>query len=362
MVYGSNISVCSVIIWEMAKMLKKAIKASLLRKKIARDKSIIKKVKGRLNSEKVKILTNSVTSSVRRPMGGHAPPLRISPLRLSKIAWDATNPYHLPLPVTTGPYQVARLTKVWTTESGLQTFILGPYVSDAITGGRAEGWENIICVANNSPLGTAMNATNCCQTYRLDVSSLGDGTTLCPSAFTVTVMNGNALQTTSGVVYMGRMNSCPTLANVSRTWQSFTDQFIAYHSPRLLSAGKLALSAVKCSALPSNISAISNFSSISTGSEGNFTWDGTTSGDFENGGFAPIVLSKPSGLTLTIQVTVEFRLRFDPDHIASSTHVHHKAVPDTFWNDAMAAGIAAGHGVYDIAEAGLDVADAVVHA
>ncbi len=359
MVYGSNISICSVTIWEMAKLLKKTAKVSI-RKKIAKDKSTVKRAKLGLARDKVKLLSNSVASSVSKPFGSKALP-KLGPGRLGRVAWDATNPFHLPLPVTTGPYQVVRLTRTWTTSSGEQTLILGPFVSDAITGGRAEGWENAICLFNALPLSNAMNATSGVASRCLDVSSLGDGTTLVPSAFTVTLMNGNALQTTSGVIYMGRMNSCPTLANVSRTWQSFTDTFIANHSPRLLSAAKLAMGAVKCSAIPANMSALGNFSSFTSSTDSTFTWNGTTSGDLENGGFAPIVIVKPAGLTLTVMVTVELRIRFDPDHIASSTHVHHKAVPDTVWNDAIAAAVSAGHGVYDIAEAGVDVLDAVGH-
>jgi hypothetical protein len=345
----------------MAKSLKKVAKTSMLRKKITKDKSAVKRSKARLNQDRTKLLSTAVVSSVKKAWGSKPVP-KMTPAKLARVAWDATNPFHLALPVTTGPYQVVRLTKAWTSPAGSTVTIFGPCVTDTQNGGRAESWENIIAVENVGPTSTSLNATSNCKIYTLPASSLAAGTTLVPSAFTVTVMNGNALQTTSGVCYMGRYSMCPTLGDSSRTWDTLGDNFIAFHAPRLLSASKLAMGAVRCSAVPSNMATLSNFSNMRIRTDEAITWNSVTAGDFELGGFSPIVFIKPNGLTLTYEVTVEFRLRFDPDSVASSTHVHHKAVPDTFWNDAMAAAINAGHGVYDIAEATLDVADAAVHA
>jgi hypothetical protein len=345
----------------MAKSVKKSMTSKLgLRKRIAKDKSVLKAAKVRLATDRGKALTTAVVSSVKKAMGSRD--LRSRPGAVGKLAWDATNKFHLPLPMSTGPYSVIRVTKVITTDTNATRTLFGPMVSDNVTGGRSESWENVIAVENAGALSTALNAASGTRQYTLSLPSMGDGTTLVPSAFTVTVMNGNALQTTSGVCYMGRMNSCPTLADSTRTWDSLGDLFVSYHSPRLLSASKLALGAVRCNAIPSNMSALQNFSSISTSrTDGTFTWNGTTSGDIEHGGFAPIVFIKPAGLILTFQVVVEFRIRFDPDNVASSTHIHHKPVSDTFWNDAVAAAVSAGHGVYDVAEVAVDAADAIAH-
>jgi len=174
-------------------------------------------------------------------------------------------------------------------------------------------------------------------------------------------MNGAALATNAsgGIAYIGKLKSLPSLANSTRTWEAFSDEFISYNYPRLCSGGKLALRGVTVSAVPYNMSDLADFQPMFTYSTAGFTWDGGTGeSGIEHCGFAPIVISKDSDMTLQVLVTVEWRVRFDPSNPAQASHKLYKPSSDLQWAKHVAEETM--RGTEDIAEfvadAGVDAA------
>jgi hypothetical protein len=206
-------------------------------------------------------------------------------------------------------------------------------------------WSNVVGVADELASGV-MNAGN--NAFAFADLTFGSFTTpeagwkqcsLVPAAFTVQIMNPAALMTTAagGMAYIGKLKTLPELANSTRTWDAFTDEFISYNNPRLCSGGKLALRGVTVSSVPYNMSDLADFQPMkSHNSRSNFTWDGNpaSSGDLsslEQCGFAPIVIRKDTDMHLQILVTVEWRVRFDPSNPAQASHKLYKPSTDVQW-------------------------------
>jgi hypothetical protein len=271
--------------------------------------------------------------------------------------FDATHPAHLPLPRAIGEYAVARVTQVYSDFHQVQVF--GTYrTSSALAVGTSNPWTSVFVVrskgfdtAINSPAGDpAGNAHS--QVFEMLADPGYTGATVVPSAFTVQVMNPNPLQTTAGIVYIGRLKTQPTLENSSRKWSTLADEFVSLQAPRLCSAGKLALRGVHVNAMPLNMTALSDFTTILPSVAGDFVWNGQSSNQslIHNTGFSPIMVYNPQSVGLQFLVTMELRVRFDLGNPAASAHRQHTAAPDSVWNRALSAMSQAGHGAMDIVE------------
>lgn len=77
-----------------------------------------------------------------------------------------------------------------------------------------------------------------------------DYSRMAPAAFSIQIMNSEAVQTSSGITYIGHIGRIKTIpgfdADLTLTGKGFGDNFIAYNGPRLCSAAKLAF---KCCAV-----------------------------------------------------------------------------------------------------------------
>jgi hypothetical protein len=192
--------------------------------------------------------------------------------------------------------------------------------------------------------------------------------TIVPSALTVQIMNPNALQTTNGILYVGRMKTQFRGEDSTEQWTDLANQFVSYQAPRLCSAGKLALRGVKIDACPFNVRELQDFDRVidpmeldGGGGVGGFDepWTSTSRADSEQAynpqwkckGFAPIMVYNPNAVSLQYLVTLEFRCRFDLGHPASSTHVHHQPATESTWSGHIKRMLDMGHGVIDIADA-----------
>jgi hypothetical protein len=207
-------------------------------------------------------------------------------------------------------------------------------------------WSEIIMmsdVASTSPI----NGTNNIQSTTIDFSSLGDAATLVPSALSVQVMCPTALQTASGIVYAGVMNTQAAIAGRSESWDAFMQKFVQFQNPRLLAASKLALRGVQINSYPLNMAEVSNFKPLKREVDATFTYSSAQS---EPTGWAPIVIYNPQGATLELLITVEYRVRFDLDHPASASHTHHPIATDSMWDRMTRSAVALGNGVVDIAD------------
>lgn len=250
--------------------------------------------------------------------------------------FSALCPHHLPLPRAVGPYTVIRTTSKHTVDRNVS--IWGP--TTVIDPNGTEYWTNIVGVADETA-GAPMNGGG--NGYAYSDKSFGifgapesgwAQCTLVPAAFTLQIMNPAALATTAsgGIAYIGKLKSLPKLANSTRHWDEFSDEFISYNYPRLCSGGKLALRGVTVSAVPYNMSDLSDFQPMFAYATGNFTWDGGPGeSSLAQTGFAPIVISKDPGMNLQILVTVEWRVRFDPSNPAQAGHKLFKPSTDAQW-------------------------------
>lgn len=256
---------------------------------------------------------------------------------------SATHTAHLPLPRAIGPYTVTRLTRIVETASPVVLF--GAF-RGFDQGPDAETWSNVCAVACQGAASQQIRASGASYRWTLPASGL-NGSTLVPSAFTVSVMNPGALQTTSGIAYGGRAKTQLALHDSASTWQDFANDFVSYNAPRLFSAGKLALRGVTCDAVPYNMAALADFRPYEQFSDAIFSWNDTSS--LQCQGFAPLVMYNPNEIPLQFIVTVEFRTRFPIQHVAMATHRFHPVASDAAWNSLQQTMATEGHGMRDTA-------------
>lgn len=293
-----------------------------------------------LRSRGADVLAPGAGAVTRRAFGGAS-------YRHSLACWDAKSPIHLPLPRATGPYTIIRVTRRFSNNARVN--ILGTYV-------LGESPNTACCVADVNSA-QAMNHPDNAQYYAMDLGGIGAAATVVPSAFSVQVMNPNALQTTAGIVYAGVMHTQAAVAGRAETWDSWANKFVEFQNPRILTAPKLALRGVQINSFPLNMSALADFRPVSgLGSTGGaFTW---TSSEVNVRGFAPIVVYNATDAVppqLEFLVTTEYRVRFDLDNVAAASHKQHPIATDKTWADLMARATSMGNGVIDIVE---KVADA----
>jgi len=283
-----------------------------------------------------------------------------SRLRKMLLALDAKVPITPGLPRAVGPYTTIRTSSLIATSSKFVLF--SPFMGTNT--GNLDFWWSVCGV---EAVDTSLPINNASNTKWLNASMPGgDPNLTCvsavPAAMTVQVMNPTAISTTSGIVAGGRVKQQLHLANDPRTWDKLGTEIMAYMQPRLMSAGKLALRGVQCSAYPLDMTEYSDFRQLGSAGTLPFTWVGQ---DTAPGALTPIVFWQPeSGPTLQLEylVTIEWRVRFDLSNPASASHVHHDTWADADWNHVCAACSDAGHGVVDIVESIANAGAAVAEA
>jgi len=268
--------------------------------------------------------------------------------------FNATLRDHLPLPRPTGPYTVIRLTNFYSLDSKFVMF--GPEIVRSPDG--RQGWTNIVGRASVNSA-AAVNATNNCVALSMTpLRAMDQNTQLVPAALTVQVMNPEAVQTTTGMVWGGICGTQLPLGDSTAAWGTYASEFISLMTPRVMSAAKLAFKGVIGNALPLNMSELSNFhpltKSVSEAAEITTTWKpnagNTPEVDGQPMGLTPIVFVNPDQVGLIYQVTVEYRVRFALTNPAAASHTQHKAGSTIVWDAAVAGGGAVAHGLYDIVE------------
>lgn len=288
------------------------------------------------------------------------------------FAFDATHPNHMALPVATGPYTTMRVTQL--INSSLQVIAFGTFKgsSDTInttlsppTQTSREGWAPYCAVESDN--GGAAAPITVSRFYKMAaLEKLGELATIVPSALTVQIMNPEALQTSNGIVYIGRMKTQFRGEDATASWDSLANEFVSYQEPRLCSAGKLALRGIKVSAAPFNIQELQDFDRIvdpiDTAGSGphQFGWTSTSQPDgtdainprWKMKGFSPIMVYNPNNISLQYLVTMEIRCRYDLGHPASSSHTHHRPSTEGDWANKM-------KGMYDMGAGAMDIADSV---
>ncbi len=262
----------------------------------------------------------------------------------SLSCWDAKNPLHLALPRAVGPYTTIRATR--RVAISTHANIIGSFQVTQSGSGSTGDWNEIVMLSDVAS-GTAINAPTNAQTTTVDLGGLGDAATLVPSAISVQIMCPTALQTASGIVYAGVMHTQAAIADRGETWNQYMEKFVQFQSPRLMAASKLALRGVQINSYPLNMTEVSKFTPLVRNTDATLTYG---AGSAEPRGWAPIVIFNPSGASLELLITVEYRVRFDLDHPASASHTHHPVASDSVWDRMVRGASAMGNGVMDIAD------------
>lgn len=267
-------------------------------------------------------------------------------------AFDAFHHCHAPLPRAIGSYTVVRSTQLVDTNKILS--ILGP-VYDR-TAGR---WSDIAAVSFNSGSSTIGGSGNTSiDKFAVLGGNSWNGCQAVPAAFSVQVMNPNALQTTSGIVYIGRIRTALKLSeDLSTTVSDLANFLVSYNNPRLCSAAKLAFRGVQVDLVPYNMSELANFTALSSPT---FTQYGAASPNPY--GFAPMFIYNPNNISLQLLICAEWRVRFDPSNPAQATHIYHPPMEESWWHRAQQSMEAMGNGVVDIAERVANTGQAVYNA
>jgi hypothetical protein len=171
-----------------------------------------------------------------------------------------------------------------------------------------------------------------------------------PAAFSVQILNPEALQTSTGMAFIGRCKNKVNLSegDNSTSFQDLADSLVSYSNPRMCPAGKLALRGVQVDAVPNNMSELARFTSINQVSDLDYTLDSSNSQHQE--GFNPIFLYNPSAINLQVLVCCEWRVRFDPSNPAYAACRSYRPATDVHWADTMEQALATGNGVVDIVE------------
>jgi hypothetical protein len=258
-------------------------------------------------------------------------------------AWDAKVPQHLPLPRAVGPYTVIRATK--RVSSNAAASVIGAFMLSP-TAPVGPGCWSTVCMMTSVNKDAFISAADNCNRHCMQLN-LGSAATLVPSAITVQIMCPTALDTASGFIYAGTMNTQALIAGRAEKWAGYFERFIQYQAPRLLSAGKLVLRGIQVNSFPMNMSRVSEFTPTYQGVDGTITWNLSQE---EPTGWAPILVYNPNNAVLEYLVTVEYRVRFDLENPAAASHTHHKVATDTTWNNMIKQATAMGHGVKDIAD------------
>ena len=255
---------------------------------------------------------------------------------------DAFHMSHLPLPRPVGPYTVIRTTVNITTT--YKALLFGPQFDR-----QTDRWTNIAAMGFVDDTKTPADTGNMYYWAFNQLSATGfAGAQVTPSAFSIQMMNPGALQTTSGIIYAGRLRTNWKInENMSLAGTSLENNFISYNNPRLLAAAKLAFRGTQTDLVPFNMSDLANFTGVNNRSDGTAT---TTATSPENTGFAPFVVVNPSGIKLQFLVCCEWRVRFDPTNPAQASHVQHQAASESVWQHCLNMAEAMGNGVIDIAD------------
>jgi len=282
-------------------------------------------------------ITQNVAVSVSTPFGDNP---RASTLQ---DGLDAFHPCSVPLPRAIGDYTVVRTTQILNSRDVL--LLMGPIYDGRTTN---KMWSSCFCQSSVASA-TAINAaSNTMLTSFTAMNSSDWGyARMVPAAFSVQLMNPNALQTTSGIVYAGRARQMIALANKTATWDELANELVSYSEPRLLSAGKLALRGVQADAVPFDMNAMSDFETRYPSLIGTYT---NTDDSFKFDAFAPIFFYNPNQIALQFLVCCEWRVRFDPTNPAYAANTYHEPSTLGYWDKLQRLASFVGNGVKDIVE------------
>jgi len=268
--------------------------------------------------------------------------------------WDAFNPAHLALPRAVAPYTIIRTTAIWnpsdTDENSRRFCLFAPTLDVSADAGQ---WTNIYAFSSNKLMTDVKSISSGIKQHAFVGMNTGSwkAASVTPSAFSVQIMNPEAMATSEGMVYIGRALNKVNMSesDLTETFQSVVDNLVSYGAPRLCSAGKLALRGVQVDSIPNNMSELARFSTLREHADG-VTFGLSTANVSHQEGFNPIFIYNPNQVKLQVLVCCEWRVRFDPSNPAYAACRMHAPSSDNTWYNTLRKGAEMGSAVVDIAE------------
>lgn len=294
------------------------------------------------DSTAVKALTQAVAKLPRKRLGGAVKKGKsMNPASLVR-ALDARIPRMLGLPNAVGPYSVVRTSMFHSTDA--RVLVFAPCMVNFDNRSTWHNWCGVMDVDSELPMNGASNA------HSIVIPTPGGAMDeVVPASLTVVASCDTALQTASGSFMMGRMNQ--GWQATSDTWTQFGEAFISNFAPKVLTAGRLALRPVSCSAYPLDMTHYQDFAQVSP-------YDGalTRTSQHDFGTLSPIVFLQKSDTPVQVQfmVTMEWRVRYSAFNPASASHSYHPPTSTVVWSDTIKAASAMGHGVVEVGEVALE--------
>lgn len=324
----------------------KSIKKNFLKQKKS------KKVGRRSNADRV--LAQGTGRSVMKAFGNTSVPRSMS---LPNGCWDAFNSCHAALPRAVGPYTVVRTSALLTSSAKFimigTTRVQGG--SAAIPNENIDYWSNI-CMAESIGTGAIKNSK--ATKFSMVKAPGGNANdrasstfTCCPAAISAQVMGKSNLQSADGQLAAAVVPARMDLYGDVRPWETIGNDLVSYFRPRLMSAGKLSLRGIQMDSHPLSMADVSQFLPMEPTNapiEPEGGWNGAGMPHFT--GWAPMCVYNPDGAALSILVSIEWRVRFDMNDPAVSSHSHHGVTTDSAWDKGVQRATAMLPGVLDIVE------------
>lgn len=296
-------------------------------------------------------ITQSTARSVTNPFGGNS--------SLSQITkgLDAFDSCHVPLPRAVGDYTVVRTTQIINYSdlpAGVgQLSLFGP-ISTTIADGTPIPlkWSSSMGISLPDA-GSLSGTTGVFHKFQAMDTSAWNDVRLVPASYSVKVMNPEALQTSTGVVYIGRCRQMLNRSGSTETTVNFANDLVSYSQPELCAAGRLALRGVQVNLVPYDMNALSDFRQMSTVTptdEGGWTQRLSASAESQFDGLAPVFIYNPSDIKLQLLICCEWRVRFDPSNPAYATHTFHRSSTMEYWEKVQRLASSEGAGVFDLVE------------
>jgi hypothetical protein len=271
-----------------------------------------------------------------------------------KHGLNAFHSLHVPLPISTGKYNVIRTKTIKATDSYLS--LIGPMdfqlASNTYTGGMWTNYGGIFADTGTQTVNGNYGVAILPSPTGSDSRGWAE---VVPSAFSVQIVNTQSLTNASGIVYMGRCSqtlSGPESGD-SRTISDFSNALLSYADYKALSGAALAMKPQQINLMPANISELSDFKELGPPADQAatptlMTWDGGH--DFA--GFKPAFVINPDRIPLSITICCEWRVRLSPFNPMHNTQTLHKPTSHDTWHNILATAESAGHGVEDVGIAG----------
>jgi hypothetical protein len=253
----------------------------------------------------------------------------------TKRGLDAFSQAHLTLPRPVNSYSPLRVVKRLSIGDKFSFFAPFNQQQVASAAGDFGDWCNIVGLKTDN-IAVAVNAASNWKTIALPTNTQDWlNVEVVPAAVSLRVFNSGALQTTTGSIYMGRVSGDLNWDNSSTTIEQKINNLIQYQSPTLITAAELALHPRQIDLIPTDFSQVSNFTHYqrNIADDSPYTW-GASNGP-RMAGFTPAFVYNPDKVALTIEVCVEFRVRFDPDSIMSETQKHYHPTSIMVWDKIM---------------------------